>query len=92
MLYKFKLRHNVSGKTICYTKVEGTVDESTVTRGPKKFRSGCKNLDDQARSGWPKTGCLRLCSWLVGLVGWVLRHVNPLGYFMPNTTIGKKNV
>ena len=24
------------------------------------------------------------------LVGWVLRHVNPLGYFMPNTSIGKK--
>ena len=25
-----------------------------------------------------------------GLVGWVLWHVNPLGYFMPNTSIGKK--
>ena len=24
------------------------------------------------------------------LVGWVLRYVNPLGYFMPNTSIRKK--
>ena len=36
--------------TVC-SKVEGAVDH----RGLEKFFSGCKNLNDQARSGRPKT-------------------------------------
>ena len=43
-------------KNICCMKGEGTVDRNTVTRRFKKFCSGCKNLDNQARSSWPKTG------------------------------------
>ena len=41
-------------KNTCYEKDEGSVDHSTVTRWFKKFHSGCKNLDDQARSDRPK--------------------------------------
>ena len=40
-------------KFIYWAKSEGTVDHSTVTSWSKKFCSGCKNLDDQARSGRP---------------------------------------
>ena len=40
---------------ICCAKYKGTVDHSTVTRWSKKLCSGCKNLDNQARSGRPKT-------------------------------------
>ena len=36
-------------------KDEGTVDHSTVTRWFKKFYLGCKNYDDQGRSGRIKT-------------------------------------
>ena len=42
-------------KNICWAQGEGTVDHSTVTRGFKKFRLGCKNFDDQGKSGWPKS-------------------------------------
>ena len=41
-------------KNICCAKVENTVDYSTVTKWFKKFCLGCKNLDNQARSGRPK--------------------------------------
>ena len=38
--YEFELFHNA---------------RETATRWFKKFHSRCKNLDDQAKSGWPKT-------------------------------------
>ena len=57
MLYKFELCHNAleATKNICCVKGEGTVDYNTVTRWLKKCCSGCKNLNDPARSAWPKT-------------------------------------
>ena len=36
-------------------KAKDIVDHSTVTRCLKIFHSGCKNLDNQAKSGGPKT-------------------------------------
>ena len=55
-LHKFELNYNTIEATenICCTKDEDTVDHSTVTRQFKKFRSVCKNLDNQGRSGRPK--------------------------------------
>ena len=41
-------------KKFVASKGEGTVDQSTVIRWLKKFRSDCKNLDDQERSGRPE--------------------------------------
>ena len=57
MLYKFKLDHNIKKtiKNICCAKGKGVIDYSTVTRWVKKFCSGCKNLDNQTRSGRLKT-------------------------------------
>ena len=57
MLYEFQLGYNVMETTnnIRCRKDEGAIDLSTETRWLKKFRSGCKNLDNQARSGRPKT-------------------------------------
>ena len=54
MLYKFKLGHNTveSTKNI---SVKGEVDHNMATRWLKKFFLGCKNLNDQARSGRPET-------------------------------------
>ena len=43
-------------ENIYYPKVKNVVDNSTVNRWFNKFCSSCKNLDDQARSGKPKTG------------------------------------
>ena len=40
---------------ICCVKGEVVVDHSTETRWFKKFRLGCKNLDDQVSSVRPKT-------------------------------------
>ena len=42
-------------KNIHCMKGKGTIDYSTVTKWFKKFCLGCKNLDDQAKSGKPKT-------------------------------------
>ena len=42
-------------KNICYAKGESSVDYSAVSRWLKKFHLGCKNLDEQAKSGRPKT-------------------------------------
>ena len=55
-LYKFKLGHNAMevNKNICHVKNAGAVDHSTVARWFKKFYSGCKNLDYQARLHRPK--------------------------------------
>ena len=52
ILYEFKL----GGSNLKYfwVKNNGAVDQSTVTRWFKKFYSGCKNLDDQERSGKSK--------------------------------------
>ena len=38
-------------KKICGMKGEGEIDHNTVTRGLKKFRLGCKNLNDKASLG-----------------------------------------
>ena len=56
VLYKFKQNHNETEatKNICFSKDEGPVDHNAVTRGFKKFRLGCKNLNDLARSGRSK--------------------------------------
>ena len=42
-------------RNFCYMKGEGPVDYNTVARWLKKFRSSCKNLDDQVRSSGLKT-------------------------------------
>ena len=42
-------------KNIFYAKDEGAVDHSRVNWLFKKFCLVCKDLDDQQRSGWPKT-------------------------------------
>ena len=57
MLDKFKVGHNAkeATKTICCEKDESTVDHCIVTRWLKKVHPVCKNLDDQPRSGRPKT-------------------------------------
>ena len=57
MLYKFELGRNAieAAKNISCVKGESAVDHSTVTGWFKKFHSGCKNLNKQARSGGPKT-------------------------------------
>ena len=44
-----------SNQKFCCVKGEGEVDHSTITKWIRKFRSACKNLDDQARSGWFKS-------------------------------------
>ena len=56
MFYEFALGHNTSeaAKNICFAKGEGTVGPRKVTRLFQKCCSGCKNLDDQTRSGRPK--------------------------------------
>ena len=57
ILYTFKLGHNGAKvtKSICWAKDEGTADHSTVTSWFKKICSGYKNLNNQLRSGRPKT-------------------------------------
>ena len=56
LFYKFEQGHNIteSTKNIYRAKGKGVVDHSIVTRWLKKFSSGCKNLDNQARSSRPK--------------------------------------
>ena len=58
ILCKFELDYNAAEttKNIPCIKSEGTVDHSTATRWLKKFHFDCKNFDDQACSGSPKTG------------------------------------
>ena len=53
MFYVFKLGCNTTKATenTFWAKGEGAVDYNTVTRWFKKFYLGCKNLDDQTRSG-----------------------------------------
>ena len=57
MPYNFKLGHNTwkQPKIFVLPKGKSAVNHSTETRWFKKFCSGCKNLDDEARSGRPKT-------------------------------------
>ena len=57
MLHEFHLSHNTTetSKNICFVKDGGIVDRGTITRWLKKIRWGCKKLEDQARSGKPKT-------------------------------------
>ena len=52
MSYKFELGHKeATKKTFFYAEGGCAVDHSTVTRGIKKFRSCCKNLDGHLSSG-----------------------------------------
>ena len=57
MLYEFRLDYKTAEatKNICCVKSDGTVDHSMVTRLFKNFLLGCKNFDNQARSGRPKS-------------------------------------
>ena len=52
-IYEFELVHitTETTKNICCVNGEGAVDHITVI----KFHLGCKNLNDRARSGKPKT-------------------------------------
>ena len=52
MLYEFNVSHNTTEATkiSCCMK-----RDSIASRSFKKFLSGCKNLNDQTRSGRPKT-------------------------------------
>ena len=56
MVYEFELGQNAVeiSKNIGCVRHKNEVDHSTVTRWLKKFRSGCKNLDNQMRSGRSK--------------------------------------
>ena len=56
MFYAFKLGHDTAEvtKNICCANGKSAIDHYTVTRCLKKFHSGCKNLNNQARSGSPK--------------------------------------
>ena len=51
MLYEFDQSHNTAGATkkICCVKGEDGVDCRIESRLFKKFHSGCKNFDDQAK-------------------------------------------
>ena len=42
-------------KSVCCTKSEGAVDHTKITKWFKKFPFGCKKLNNQLKSGWPKT-------------------------------------
>ena len=57
IFYEFELDHNATEaiKNTCHAKDECAVDHSTVTRWFKKFYLSSKDLDDQAKSGKPKT-------------------------------------
>ena len=57
MLYEFELGPNdiEATQNNCCVKSKGAIKLSIVTRWLKKFHSGCKNLDDQAKSGRSKT-------------------------------------
>ena len=58
MPYEFEVGHNTAktAKNICCAKDdEDAVDHCTVIKRFKIFRSDCKNDDNQARSGSPKT-------------------------------------
>ena len=52
MFYQFEVGHNAmeSTKEIRFIKDKGAVDLVIVTRWFKKFYSGCKNLENYARS------------------------------------------
>ena len=53
MFYEFEFDHNAAAEAMKNTdcvKGEDAVDFISVTRWFKKFRSGCKNRDDQAKT------------------------------------------
>ena len=56
MFYEFELSLNDKKKTeVFIVKGEVTVGHSAALRWFKKFHKSCKNLNDQARSGCPKS-------------------------------------
>ena len=48
MIYEFELGNKTTEttKSICCMKGKGVIDHGIVTRWFKKFRSGCKNLEN----------------------------------------------
>ena len=54
LIRELRLQEFELGQNICLAE-EGAIDPNTVTRWFKKFYSGYKNLDYQARSGRPTT-------------------------------------
>ena len=63
IFYEFEQGHNaVEAAKIIWAKAEGAVDHRTVTRWSKKFHSGYKNFDNQARSVGLKPLTSKLCS------------------------------
>ena len=57
VLQEFERGHNAAEaiKNISFTKDENTVEPNWLIRWFWKFLFGCKNLDDKARLGRPKT-------------------------------------
>ena len=57
MLQDFELSHNATkaAKNICCEKGQCSVDHSREIRWWKKFRKGCKDLDNKTRSGRHRT-------------------------------------
>ena len=57
MLYMFKMGHDAveSAKNNCWEKSEDSIDPCTGTGKVKKFNSGSKKLENQAKSGKTKT-------------------------------------
>ena len=59
LFYKFEAAEN-----ICCVNSKAIVHHNTVTKWFKKFWLGCKTLDNQARSGRPKTLDLDIISFM----------------------------
>ena len=59
MIYEFKVGRG-RNKKYCYAEGDGAIDHNAVTRWLKKFRFGCKNLDDQQVQSGLRPWILRL--------------------------------
>ena len=91
MLYKFKLGHNATKATkrICCAKSEGAVDHRIVTRWFKKFYLVCKNFNNLARSGSPKSkdSLAVLLTIKANLVSSILRVSGELGILLTSVVL-----
>ena len=83
MLYDFRLGHNAmeATKNICCVKGEGAVDPNIVTRWLKKF---CKNLDNQAKWGRPKTMTVLQAIETYSMSIWQFWHLTVQHYLSPS--------
>ena len=56
MLYELKIGHSTAKaiRNICWAKSKSVIDHSLGTRWLKKFRYGCKDVDNQAKSARQK--------------------------------------